>query len=573
MQNKHTTKMIIFFNIFLLLFIGKVDSEQTGTAIVNIEILNVREGPGIQYPLLDQIHQDEEYPIIKNQGDWVQLKLSNQQSGWVANWLVTVKEPTPTQKPVATTPKNETVTPTVPSLRVRQGPGLDTKTIGYISNGDTYTKVAEEGTWSKINYDNNVGWVATSYIDTVKKKEETEKIIYSTLKINVPVLNVREEPTTKSKIVDKVEEGESYTVTKQEDNWFKIDIDNKEGWVHGDYVTVDQKTTQDSVPKKENDQFIVTASLLNVRDSASLDGNIISQLQSGKTVTVSQSIGKWSEVNLENQKGWVYNIYLKKPDQEENSMVSILYNGTNLRSGPSTQTNVVRKANQGEQFLVVDKEGDWYHIQLGDGSKAYIAGWIVEVSGPIEKVEPKEADQPFKGKTIVLDPGHGGKDNGTTGASGFHEQVLTLITAKNLADMLESAGANVILTRSDNRYLSLKSRVSLSHHYHADAFLSIHYDSSTITNVRGTTSFYYSSTKDKPLADAIHKELISRGGLPDRKSKYGNYFVLRENKQPAVLLELGFLSNATEEQIVRSNDFQTKAAQAMFYGLKSYFQK
>lgn len=102
------------------------------------------------------------------------------------------------------------------------------------------------------------------------------------------------------------------------------------------------------------------------------------------------------------------------------------------------------------------------------------------------------------------------------------------------------------MTRSNDQYLSLNQRVNISHAQKADAFISIHYNAFSSTS-SGIITFYYNNSKDGRLAQSIHNGLLAQTGMKNLGAKYGNYHVLRTNKRPSVLLELGFLSNPKEE--------------------------
>jgi N-acetylmuramoyl-L-alanine amidase len=393
-------------------------------------------------------------------------------------------------------------------------------------------------------------------------------------------LNVRSEASTDSQVIHKIKQGEKVVILEEDGDWRKIKTNDISGWVAGWLLDETNETTEGTTAEQPAlVKGIVTATILNIRDNASLKGKVIGKLKKGESVKISKELDDWSEIQLPNQKkGWVASWYLEK--QEENTQtitnpptLSILNNGTNIRKGPSTSFQVVTRANEGDSFPILNKKGDWYEIELPNNKTAFVAGWIVSVSGNIPKVERKGIEQYFKGKTIVLDPGHGGKDSGAKGYRGTYEKVLTLRTAKLVANKLESAGANVILTRKNDLYASLHYRVSISHYYNADAFLSFHYDSAPVASANGIGTFYYSSKKDKPLASPIHKQLIKNTNMNDRKVRYGNYHVIRENKQPSILLELGFLSNRNDELTVGSNDYQEKTAQSIYTGLAQYFKK
>jgi N-acetylmuramoyl-L-alanine amidase len=227
-------------------------------------------------------------------------------------------------------------------------------------------------------------------------------------------------------------------------------------------------------------------------------------------------------------------------------------------------------ANKGEQFRAIEEEEDWYKIELSNGDFGYVANWIIEkVETTIsENVLSKKGD--LKDKVIVIDPGHGGKDSGTIGFIGTLEKDLTINTANLLAKKLKAAGSKVIFTRKNDFFVSLQNRVSISNFYHADAFISIHYDSIKDSSITGMTSYYYTSSQ-KELATELHASIIEATNMKDRGVRRNDYFVLRENNQPATLLELGYLSNSTEEQLVLTPKYQETITTAIYKGLKNYF--
>ncbi|WP_169091460.1 N-acetylmuramoyl-L-alanine amidase, partial [Paenibacillus sp. PL91] len=179
-----------------------------------------------------------------------------------------------------------------------------------------------------------------------------------------------------------------------------------------------------------------------------------------------------------------------------------------------------------------------------------------------------------KGKVIVIDPGHGGEDPGMIGMKyETMEKELNLSTSFYLEDELCNRGARVLMTRTkEEERPNLSNRVKISESAGADAFVSIHYNSSE-KNTSGILTFYYSETKDRPLARAIENRLADSIGLKSNGISFGNLHVLRENDTLSTLVELGFLSNAKDESIVRGSDYQKKAARAIAKGLEDYFSK
>ena len=264
---------------------------------------------------------------------------------------------------------------------------------------------------------------------------------------------------------------------------------------------------------------------------------------------------------------------VEKKAENEDAFINILNPGTNIRSGPQTSHDVVLLASEGTTFPVLNREGDWFKIRLPDQQVAYVAGWIVSAHG-IPNVESKGVDKILKGKTIMIDPGHGGSDSGAIGPHlGSLEKVINLKVSRLLGSKLKSAGATVYYTRMDDRKIPLDDRIFMAVDKQVDAFISIHHNTSDNFQVNGVITYFYSNGEDRRLASMIQKEVVKRTNLTDLRARYGDYFVLRENPQLAVLVELGFLTNYQEELVVNTFQFQNEAAEGVFQGILQYFKK
>lgn len=568
-------------NLFMLAFliIIYISSSQSvvaieKTATVKVSELNVREGPGLSFPVITTLKKNEIFPVLSEKKDWLQLKIDNSQ-GWVANWLVNLESNTSMTK----------IKPTVDALRVRTGPDTTFQIIGHIYPHQSFIKLQDTGTWTEIKYEDSKAWVFTKFTkiidstktstsetdtDIVKNKNSQDRTNIG--EITATILNVRSRPVLDAEIIGKLKENERVAIINKENDWYHISFEEKDAWIYGEYVELisSNQKQEDSIPEKEI--TVVNATILNVRSQPSLDAKILGKLFEGESIESISTTVDWTKIKFNNGEAWVASEFLATKKQEKSEVI-ILHNGTNIRKGPSTNTAVVQRAYEGDRFEILGLEGDWYRIKLPNKEIAFVAGWIVETNGQVEKVERPGITKFLKDKIIIIDPGHGGKDPGTTGMNGTIEKELTLKTAKLIVEKLNAAGAKAIITRKDDRYISLKDRVSLAHYYHADAFISLHYDSTPYMYVNGITSFYYEKGKDLTLSKAIHRELIKGTGLSDRKVRQANYFVLRENKQPSVLLELGFLSNKNEEYKVKTSDYQEKATQAIYTGLAHYFKE
>ena len=209
-----------------------------------------------------------------------------------------------------------------------------------------------------------------------------------------------------------------------------------------------------------------------------------------------------------------------------------------------------------------------------------------------------EVNEPFKeldkdlntitalsGKKIVIDPGHGGNDAGAIGPTGVMEKNVTLNVALELKRLLEAEGAQVIMTRETDRTVSSKgaaasdieelgARCDVANRIGADIFISIHADSFTRPEARGTTGYYYSKSttgRGQKLADCIRRNLIEQLGTPSRGTQPCNFYVVKHTDMPATLIELGFISNKEEEKLLDSAEGVRKAAQGILDGIEDYF--
>ena len=546
---------------------------------VSTNILNVRETNSTTGAVVTQVRNGERYEVLERKGDWIKIKVSNSLQGWVAGFLVTSVKGVSATTPTANQSTGTNGTITTDGLRVRSGPGTNHSVVTVLSNNTKVAVLETKENWVKIRFNSHEGWISKDFI-SVEQKNDSSSIPSSTsnetIEITANSLNVRSESNTTSTVVGKLQKGNRVTVLSKKNNWYQISHNSIKGWIHEDFTKIVTSGSQSSaVTSKQS--ATVTASSLNVRDSGSLNGKVTGSLTKGSKVSVLREINNWSEIEFNNgKKGWVAGWYLEKIDNPStpntvNGNVVVLHNGTNIRKAPNTNSVVVARANARDQFQIIGLEKDWYKISLKDGSEAFIAGWIVQTLGNVPTINRTGGSSPLKNKTIVIDAGHGGKDVGAIGVSGAYEKDITIRTAKLLYDKLVAAGATVQMTRMNDTSISLRDRVQVAHRHKADAFISIHYDSIDIPSVRGTTTYYYTN-ESKKLAENIHQTLIQSTNLRDRKVNKGNFLVLRENRQPSVLLELGYISNREEEAIILGADYQNKAATAIFQGLLQHFR-
>lgn len=214
---------------------------------------------------------------------------------------------------------------------------------------------------------------------------------------------------------------------------------------------------------------------------------------------------------------------------------------------------------------------------------------------------------------VVIDPGHGGHDHGSTGPGGLMEKELVLDVAQRLGKLIEERlGSEVIFTRNDDTFIALEDRTELANEKHADLFLSIHANSSPYPSVSGVETYYlnFSSTRDAldiasrenagsqksihELSDLIQKitkhdkaeesrEFASKmqtalygaaartnPSAKNRGVKKAPFVVLIGATMPSILAEIGFVSNPREETLLKRPEHRQKLAEALYRGLSRY---
>ncbi|MGI2326496.1 SH3 domain-containing protein [Planococcus sp. YIM B11945] len=465
------------------------------------------------------------------------------------------------------------------TVNIRSGPGLSYSVQGSLAKGEKVDVISQEGDWYEIKNGGETGWVAAWLTSSTSAETQNQKAVSS-----VDRLNVRSQPDLSSSVLTQMNAGDQAEIISETGDWLEIDFRNTRGFVSKQYITASETTKENPAPAASDvSSFEVAVSALNVRTKPNLSSSKKATVHEGEVYAVESTEGNWVQIRLSTDKtGWVYAFHGHLSDQSvrtaESSnaeMVTVLTDGTNLRSEPSTGSGVVSRANAGDQLVVADRQGDWYQVTLNDGQRAYIASWVVtadeaEAAPKTPKEKSSRKQGTLNGLTIVLDPGHGGNDGGTTGARNTREKDLTLRTAEILSHHLRAAGADVTLTRQSDVYVDLRNRVAEGHQLGADAFISIHYDANTDNSVHGFTT-YYMQNHQLELAESVNSGLAGKLSLRNRGVQPGNYLVLRENQQPAVLVELGYLSNYNEERILTTEQFREQAALGLYSGIVNYF--
>jgi len=490
-------------------------------------------------------------------------------------------------------------------LYLRDGPGLTYGILETLKQGEQLSFIEQNGDWIHVKVNDKEGWVASWLTTSVETNGTTEN---KTVISQVDHLNIRSEPTLSSAVLGQLATGQQATIKQQQNNWIQIEVNDITGWVSNEYVAINENekqatnaTTEKTTTQIQTDSkqgihyFTIQVDAVIIRDKADLNAQEIATAKKAESYKILKHEGNWLQIQLsKTQKGWVYSFYgtfsaeqaiqqdkdkTKSTKNADDQFVTIIYNGTNLREEPTTDSAVATRADAGQAFKILAFENDWYEVETDKNKSAYVASWVVTVTNEMNN-QTKDKDQEqnetprkkgtLKGVTIVVDAGHGGNDRGTTGARGTDEKNITLQTATTLESKLKAAGAEVIMTRESDEYVDLRQRVSIAHQHNADAFISLHYDATEDSSISGFTTYFMNSNQQE-LAQTVHAALSKKIELRDRGAQPGNYLVLRENRQPAILIELGYLSNPSEEREVLKSQFREQATLGIYKGILNYF--
>lgn len=193
---------------------------------------------------------------------------------------------------------------------------------------------------------------------------------------------------------------------------------------------------------------------------------------------------------------------------------------------------------------------------------------------------------PLTGKIIYLDPGHGGPDGGAENGNAVEKDIVLEVALK-LRDYLQAQGALVLMTREEDKDLAdpdirglsrrktadLKKRLKLINESDADLFISIHLNAIPSSRWRGAQTFYSPHlVENKRAAKFIQEELIASLENTDREAKViQSVYIIKNANKPGALVEIGFLSNPTERELLMQDDYQEKVSIAIYRGIMRYF--
>ncbi|MHB8125043.1 MAG: N-acetylmuramoyl-L-alanine amidase family protein [Desulfitobacteriaceae bacterium] len=188
---------------------------------------------------------------------------------------------------------------------------------------------------------------------------------------------------------------------------------------------------------------------------------------------------------------------------------------------------------------------------------------------------------------VMIDAGHGGYDPGAITSQGIYEKKINLQIALKVRDLLEPSGVTTLLTRDEDedyvpdgvkgkitkKQIDLNYRIAKAVEARADIFVSIHVNSNEAARNSGAETFYhFSSEEGKTLAVSIQQELVKISGMNRRVAKPGDFYIIKNTSMPAIIVEVGYLSNVAERKKLQQSWYQEQVARGIAKGIANYFE-
>lgn len=403
------------------------------------------------------------------------------------------------------------------------------------------------------------------------------------------VVNLREGPGVTYDIKGQIEGDNPYRVLKQENNWYYVLLDNNEiGWIPT-WLAGNQNI--------DDTDFIATTLKddTQIYEENSEDATIFTSSDKNAKYQILHQADGWAQIQLAGEIGWVkqseidvtpgtiaYEENTEVTEEEQSTFdeflsdydftVTATADGVNIRSEANKDSEVLTKGALNEQFAYLGQENEYYHVRTVDGTEGYLVNWLSESDSTAmaDAAKAAEATSTLAGRTIVLDPGHGGIDPGAV-TEGLYEKDVTLQTALTVKERLEAAGVNVIMTRNDDSDVALSDIPYTANQAEADLMISFHYDAIETTGASGTTAYYYGDDSI-PVAQAIQGQLMEQSALESNGVKFGDFQVIRDLAGEGVLLELGYMSTPSDVAVFSQEEYWNQVADSIYNGLTLYYQ-
>jgi len=552
---------LTYKKIILLIFVSCLVGGLAGTSLSATTASTKAEfiPPAPTVILNNQKLNFEVPPLIENGRTLVPLRAIFEAMGATVTWNDTTNTVTATKGSTIVILPMASTTPTV---------------NGEIYKLDVPAKIVSNRTLAPLRFvgealGGNVGWDENSSTINIQAPQKDGAVAVSAT-VGKDTANIRSGPNRSFASIDTALPGENLAVISEQNGWYQISRGAKTGWVAGWLVDVNW---QEALPAatapppvtKEPIQVTTVPAKVKPNSITGVDRKIFGN--SGENITIS------SNAPL------VYS-----PTQTGTSLEIVLNNVLIGQAKSSYKYDSRMISDMGFQQKTVGSQVQTvFTLTTNKKAKLSIEPGQERYSLNILLIDQSEI-QPLI-STVVLDAGHGGRDPGTKGYN-LYEKDANLAVVLQVGKILTQKGIKVVYTRKDDSALDddttvdLNLRSAMANMYNAALFVSVHCNAALSPDPSGTETYYYAPLeipqlymqKDKrsKLAACLQKSLVTKLGRNDRGVKQDNLAVLRQTTMTSALVELAFITNPTEGELLKQEQFRNVAAQAIADGIAGY---
>lgn len=522
------------------------------------------------------------------------------------------------------------------NVNLRKGPSTGYSVIRTIPAGSGGVVIGAKEGWVESGFGSDAGWACADYLRIsdpacpevfYELSAAAARISYRrAATVTAGILNLRSAPSLQAAIQSKAAKGDEFEFLRRENEWALLTDGRDEFWAHTDYLQVARggPLAGVSLEEKEDGRYLtITGSLQQALLLTSPDRmSIRVDLGCSGLVPAELPVRLAEAVRLGvNARG----VYVDLAVPAETTVIEQTAGTLRLRFSSAVQTVTARENGDRAIYKFAVSGNFTLEREAADGFMATLSGvgkmkpdslpegvilqpegdvLRLQINNPqanqyLVRLQPDgfavEALYPgLAGKTVVIDPGHGGTDPGAVGRSyGVQEKDVNLAMALAIAERLREKGAVVVLTRDgDNgsesaevlaaepysrrrQVLELEARARLAREEKADIFISVHNNSNLSSVHRGTTTYYALENLNFPasgkLAAAVHPVLQSALDSYDFGVRTADFHVIKYCEAPGILLEVLFLSNEEDEKRLMQPETAAITARAVAEGIERYF--
>ncbi|MEW6181988.1 MAG: SH3 domain-containing protein [Bacillota bacterium] len=360
--------------------------------------VNIREGPGTNYPILETVARGSRLGLTEQQSGWYKVSLSSGKTGWIASWLGKRVEENSVQPTGSGSTSTQTVLIAQGVINLRSGPGTNYAIVGRTSTGQKLTGLGKQSEWYKVKLTGGksawiAGWLVkaqtTSPAPTPGPNPDPSgsggSSADGTVLVSQTVVNLRSGPGTNYAIVGRTSTGQKLTGLGKQGDWYKVSLSGgKSVWIAGWLVKPQTGSTPTSPPDRggssESGQILIAREVINLRSGPGTNYAIVGKTSAGQKLTGLGKQGEWYKVSLSGGKtAWIAG-WLVKPEAPAEASAGedvIAQQVLILRSGPGLDYGASGSIEKGQMLRVLDKRGEWYRISHSSGQTGWIAVSLV----------------------------------------------------------------------------------------------------------------------------------------------------------------------------------------------------